>query len=290
MPPFFRRCALAVAILVGVASQADAQTVFFKAPPDAPSGLNVQVLTDQLATVPEDVPAVDGGWEYHVVPKPGAWRNEPVFLINLPERKPDTDGVSSDPMSLELGFSFKVNQSKDRFEVPIVLFKGVGVKERLRIEALRPFQEYERILLAQALALHYIARLHDPHQPPVRYVTKLWFETVYAAIVSEHRPLRVSSGLLQTIGSVFDNDAPSASHFAGATAQVRQLAWRDQADLDPLLEARDCVSAKALIDYLEAYNTDNPDDAGAMRIADAGQVINSMKSRYDAACGIDSPL
>lgn len=267
-----------------------AQTVVFSAPADAPTGITIQVLTDDQDTTAETIAPNNGSWEFHVARVPGEWRSEPTFLINLPARTVGASGVDSDATTLDLSFSFKASQANERFEVPLALFKGVGLKDRQAVEAMRPFQQFEKILLAQALALHYIARLHDPHTSMARFSTKLWFETVFAAIAAQ-RPLRVSPGLTQTIGQVFDDDADSLSHLNGAMAQIRQRTWGDQRDLGSLLANNDCQSAKALVDFLTAYDAKFPDDASAVRIGDAKALIASMSLRLKGnGCPPSNPL
>ena len=273
------------ALPAALAVPSAAQTVTFTEPDNAPAGITMQVLEGNDDVAPTTLAKTGKSWVYTVTPNHAAWRNNYVFLINLPERKSTSDAyeVSSDAVTLELDFSFTPTDVEN-IDVPIELFRSIGYKERLRIEGLPRFQRFQKILLSQALARHYFNRLQNRHDGITQYTARLWFESLYAAIVTDGRPLLMGEDVSEFLNNVFDAGSDDARHFAGARAQVRQSTWLQQAELPALLSTENCDGAAALVSELEAFDAKNPDDAEVMGIADADAVLAALRGRVDEAC------
>lgn len=263
------------AALFGTAAQG--QTITFTKPAGAPDGIAVRVLTSDEDTTPADVDSITGGWQYKVTPEAGAWRNQPTFLIELPARTVEANHISSDKTIVELSFSFKATQTDMEVEVPIAMFTGVGVNDRLRVADMRPFQLFEKILMSQAMALHYLARIPEPNSSQARFTAKVWFDTIAAGVQNQDRPIRLSAGLDQTIGKVFETDAQSMSYFRGTAEQLRARAWRDYRDVDEAL-AMGCDTAIALLKFLDAHNAAFPGDAEIMGNRTPDDVLAQMRA------------
>ena len=253
--------ALGVLIIAATAGSSAGQTITFTKPANSPDGIAVRVLEGLDDVSPAVVQNVDDGWTYEARLSPSRWRNDLIFLIDLPKRNSKTDAyrVSSDAVTLELHFSFTPANSDDHIEVPIELFRGVGYNERKRIDDMSQHEQYQKILLSQALAEHYLHKLVSPQDGFTKYMMRVWFETLYAAIVHQHRPLAMDPRLEPMTADTFSGDRDSIRHFSGAMAQVREATWLQMSRLPALLSNDDCEGAKALVSYLEQYHQEFPE-------------------------------
>ncbi len=282
-----RRLAIGTSLLLvtmeAMLGTAQGQTITLTPAGALPSGVMVSVLDFPQDSTPRPVAVgPDGAWTIEVQADADAWRNEPTILIAVPARTSALEGVSSDPVTLQLDFSFKATDSDVQIDVPVQIFTSFGARARDQIERMPQFQRYEQILMAQSLAQHFLGRLENPEDALTQRMVQLWFDALFRATgPDESRPLRLGSEVQNAVSRAFASNADKKAYFESLIAQLRQRFWRDQADFEALISQGYCGFAMNIAKDLKRRHAAHPEDAapGAASVGEPDQVIADLAQR-----------
>ncbi|MBJ3786831.1 hypothetical protein [Devosia sediminis] len=277
------RFSIVLCLTLAMVAPSAAVTVTLRTYGAWPEGLKVHVARDGDTTLPEPLMPtaneVTVGFEDNVT-----WRYEPTFIITLPEQKVGGDTVLHNELRVEVPLSIK-RTSLD-LVIPIDVLRGIGNKERERIQDLGTHAVFEKLILAQALAAHYDRMLPDPSDPATKRMVNMWFLVLYEAMTSKSpRPLRVDDKVTAAFLSAFATDQKAmATYNDPRKGLIESAFWRDLADRDALYRAKDCISLRALDTFLRQRHEQDPAAAEFAKTGSPDALLTQNEAATDRIC------
>lgn len=243
----------------------------------------ISVLKRADDQLPEAVPVVDGEATLELSDDE-TWRFEPTFIITVPARIVGDNVKLHDELELELPLSIK--RTSADIVIPLSPVRGIGNKELTRIELLGPFSFFEKLLLAQTLAVHFQRALPDPTEGVTRRMTRVWIDTLFEGVTGRNpKPVRLEGKVVDAFMRAFSNDAGAISTFNDPRRPLIDSSfWRDNRDRDALQRSSDCVSLRALDRFLRHNHELNEAAASTARLSDPADVLNDNEARTAARC------
>lgn len=229
-----------------------------------------------VTSAPERLVADGSRWSKTIRVDDDKWSANPHFLVFFAGVSDGSHPVGFENMSIALPVRVRKTDSGE-VVFPLRLFSSISGREMTRLESMSlADDQFERRMLGEQIAKHYIGSLGDHSNALARRAIGIWMDAAFSLTRDTENRFRMSDEAATAIGKAWEGNANREDRYRRLTREASSLHWNDIRQIVPLLSQRKCEEARQLLRELQQDHEARPELA-AMRIP--GSIDDVMAER-----------